>query len=552
MERFPGMILTEERAQRYLREGVWTDETFVDVMERNARERPELEHRDEERRLTYRELWDEAESVAAALVSLGVRKGDKVALQMPTVLDYVVALFGAARIGAVAVLLQVDLGREAVRASLERSGASVWMVAESYRGDPLAEMARSLAPELPSLRRIVVQGAEGSLPDDVLSFGGVRSSGLRLSEQDARENRPGPLDAFVMAFTSGTTGSPKEVVHLHANYLWCERSYARLYGHRPGEATLCLAPLSHQTGMLVGMGLPVTTGGRMLLVEHFAVPRVLEWIDEEKPAYLVGAPPHVIHMANAQGIRDVHNPNARLFIYAGGPVPAPVLRRLQEDSGYTVSCMFGWTEGLGISITLPDDPIEAISRTVGRPLPGIEVRLVDEDGSEVPTGTPGEMLCRGPNFCAGYYGNPEAAHRQWDDEAWFHSGDLLRRDEEGRFTFAGRRDDIINRGGTKIDPKEVEDALGSHPAIAQAVIVGVPDPTLGQRTVACVIPTEGARPFGLSELHSFLLDKGLARFQLPDRLEFMESFPTTHSGKTKRKDLRAMLAPEPAETAASE
>ncbi|MBX6762904.1 MAG: acyl--CoA ligase [Rubrobacteraceae bacterium] len=539
VERFPGMVLTEERIREYQKAGYWTEETFAEKMERNAREYPDFVHRDEWRTLTYRELWEEAGAVAAKLLELGVRKGDRVALQLPTSLDYVVALYGAVRIGAVGVQLQVDLSRDAVAQSIEKAGARVLVVTENYRGEPTAENARAIRDASPTLEHVIVQGGE-DYPKDVLSFEEVRSSGERPPEDVERANRPEALDPFVMVFTSGTTGSPKETLHLHANYIYGDRSYEKLYGHKAGEATLCLAPISHQTGMLVGVNLPVYTGGRMLLMEHFAASRVMRWMEEEKPTYLVGAPPHVIHVANAPRLKEIDTTNARLFIYAGGPVPSPILRRLQEDSGITVSCMFGWTEGLGMSITLPDDPIEAISKTVGRPLPGMEVRLVDDDGNEVPVGEPGEMLCRGPSFCAGYYNNPKAAAERWDSEGWFHSGDLLRKDEEGRYTFMGRADDIINRGGTKIDPKQIEDVLGEHEAIDQAVVVGAPDPTLGQRTVACVILNEGAEEFSLEELHEFLRERGLARFQLPDGLVFMEEFPMTHSGKTKRKDLRQM------------
>lgn len=200
--------------------------------------------------------------------------------------------------------------------------------------------------------------------------------------------------------------------------------------------------------------------------------------------------------------------------------------------------MFGWSEGFLATATRPDDPLEALSSTVGFAIEGTEVRLVDEDGNDVKPGEPGEMWSRGPNFSAGYYENPTAAHRQWDAEGWFHSGDVLRQDENGRYRFIARADDIINRGGTKIDPKTIEDAIAQHPAVENVVVVGAPDETLGQQTVACVILREGLEPFSLPELRDFLGKQGLAKFQYPDRLEFMTEFPTTHSGKIKKKDLR--------------
>ncbi|MCL6637146.1 MAG: acyl--CoA ligase [Alicyclobacillus sp.] len=544
MWRFPGMVLTEARAQDYLARKVWTEESFIDVLQATASAHPDLVHRDEQRSLTYQALWAEVESVAAAFYDLGVRKGDRVAVQLPNVLDYVVAVFAAARLGAVAVLLQIDLGREALHFSLSTSAAKVWVVADSFRGEPLLANALALRSNLPDLQQIVVQGEELPASPEVLRFADLRASGRRLSEAALAAQRPGPLDPYVMVFTSGTTGSPKGVVHLHANYLWVARAYARWFGYEAGQAVLDLAPICHQTGMLAGVMMTVASGGRILLLDRFSAQRVLQWMETEKPSYVVGAPPHVIHLANAPGLRAADTSSVRLLIYAGAPVPSEVLRRLQEEGGIRVAAMFGWTEGFLATATRPDDPIEAASTTVGYVIPGTEVRLVDEDGRDVPPGTPGEMLCRGPNFSAGYFNNPAASARQWDQEGWFHSGDLLRQDEAGRFIFLGRVDDIINRGGTKIDPKSIEDAISAHPAVLNVAVVGAPDPTLGQQTVACIILREGHSPFSLAELRDFLGQRGLAKFQFPDRIEFMTELPTTHSGKIKKKELRERLLQE--------
>ncbi len=541
---FPGMILTEERAKAYLADGVWTDESFVDVLESNVKQHPLLLHKDDKRTLTYEQLWSEVESLAAALYQLGVRRGDKVAIQLPNGLDYVVAVFGIARIGAIAVLLQTDLGRQSLEYSLSKAEVSVWIGTDSFRGEPVFSVAKLLQPGLPHLKHLILQGSESDVPQDTLSFERLRSSGRRLSDEELRANQPQPLDPFVMVFTSGTTGSPKGVVQLHANYLWASRSYARVFGFKPTEATLDIAPICHQTGMLAGVMMPIATAGRMMLLDRFSAGRVLKWIETEHPTYIVGAPAHVIHLANAPRLSDVDTSSTRLFIYAGAPVPSAILRKLQEDTGITVGAMFGWTEGFLATMTHPDDPIDAISTTVGFAVPGTEVKLVDEEGADVPQGTPGEMLSRGPNFSAGYYNNPESAARQWDSNGWFHSGDLLRQDENGRYVFMGRADDIINRGGTKVDPKAVEDACALHPAIENVAVVGAPSATLGQQTVACIVLKEGAQPFEVSELRDFLGEQGLAKFQFPDGLLFLDSLPLTHSGKIKKKELRERLKEE--------
>ncbi|MCL6452927.1 MAG: acyl--CoA ligase [Alicyclobacillus sp.] len=543
MNRFPGMVLTEARANAYFEAGIWQRDTFVDVMEHNVRTFGDLVHRDESRTLSYRALWDEAEAFAAALVAMGVRKGDKVAIQLPTSLDYLVALFGAARIGAAAVLLQIDLGRQGVAYSLNQSGAKAMVVAESYRGQPLVQTALELKAELPQLQTVFVQGAS-QVHAEAIPFEQVRSAGRRLSPEDAAANRPEPLDPFVMVFTSGTTGSPKGVVQLHANYLWAARSYSKLYGTQAGEATLDVAPICHQTGMLIGVTMPVVSGGRMLLMDRFSAGRVLRWIEDERPSYLVGAPPHVVHLAQSADLKKVRTDSVRILFYAGAPVAATVLRQLQADTGWKIGGVFGWTEGFLATGTRPEDPVEKLSTTVGHAIPGTEVILVDEDGHPVQPGEPGEMWSRGPNFSAGYYGNPTAAAKQWDADGWFHSGDLFRQDEDGRYIFMGRMDDIINRGGTKIDPKSVEDACSAHPAVETVAIVGMPDKTLGQKTVACVVLKEGAAPFTLSELHRVLEQQGLAKFQWPDRLEFMDALPMTHSGKIKKVELRKRFESE--------
>jgi acyl-CoA synthetase (AMP-forming)/AMP-acid ligase II len=538
MHHFPGMVLTEARAKAYLEQGIWANESYVDVLMKQVAAHPNVEHRDENRTLTYHALWQEVESFAASLYQLGVRKGDRVALQLPNCLDYVVALFATARLGAVSVLLQTDLGRDQLLYSLKASGAKVWVVTDSFRGESLLDTAMSVRQSLPDLTHIVLQGETPVPSADLLRFSDLAANKDRCTEAEIIQSQPGPLDPFVMVFTSGTTGSPKGVVQLHANYLWSARAYAAIYGYSPGEGTLDMAPICHQTGMLAGVMMPIATGGRILLMERFSAARALRWMGEERPTYLVGAPPHVIHVANAPGLVDADTSSVRVFLYAGAPVPAAVLRRLQEQTSITVGGMFGWSEGFVACCTRMDDDIEAISRTVGQAVPGIEIRLVDEDGKDVLCGQPGEMWARGPNFSAGYYGNPEASAKQWDEDGWFHSGDVLTMDESLRYRFIGRADDIINRGGTKIDPKLVEDALAAHPAIATAAVIGVPNETLGQSTVACILLGDGQVPPDKEELRSFLSAEGLAKFQIPDRFEYLTVLPMTHSGKIMKRELR--------------
>jgi acyl-CoA synthetase (AMP-forming)/AMP-acid ligase II len=297
--------------------------------------------------------------------------------------------------------------------------------------------------------------------------------------------------------------------------------------------------------MLAGILMTITSGGRILLMDRFSANRVLDWIESEKPSFIIGAPPHVIHIANSPKLQSTDTSCVNLFIYAGAPVPSAVLQRLQAEGGFKVGGMFGWTEGLVVTATRPGDPLEVISSTVGSQIPGLEIRLVDEDGQDIlELEAEGEMWSRGPNFSAGYYNNKVVANRQWDQDGWFHSGDLLRRDANGHYTFIARADDVINRGGTKIDPKGVEDVIAGHEAVEMIAVVGAPHETLGQQIVACIVLKEGAQPFPLPEMRVFLGERGLAKFQFPDQLKFYNELPMTHSGKIKKRVLREMLNQE--------
>ncbi|GGH76889.1 acyl-CoA synthetase (AMP-forming)/AMP-acid ligase II [Pullulanibacillus pueri] len=544
MQMFNGCILTEERAQEFLDKGIWKNESFVDVLEKHANLYPDLVHKDENRSLTYAELWNEVQAVAANLYHMGIRKGDTVALQLTNTLDYVVALFGANLIGAAGVSLQVDLGREALVKSINQAKAKAWIITDNYRGQPLYDMAVEVKSSLPSIEHLIIQGTQEDKYSEATTFSSLKTAQKPLTEEELNANRPGPLDKFLLVFTSGTTGSPKGVVHLHANYLWASRVLAKNFGYEAGDGVLDIAPIFHQTGMLAGVMMTIAAGGRILFIDRFSANRVLKWIETEKPGFIIGAPPHVIHVANSPKLAESDTSSVKVFIYAGAPVPSSILHRLQTDGGIKIGGMFGWSEGFVACATKPNDPIEAISSTVGFGLPGLEIRLVDEEGNDVNEGEPGEMLARGPNFSAGYYENPEASHKQWDEDGWFHSGDLLRKDKDGRYAFIARADDIINRGGTKVDPKAVEDVIAALDAVETVAVVGAPHDTLGQQTVACVVLKEDAEPFTHAELRDFLKEKGLAKFQFPDKLEILKELPMTPSGKIKKIVLREQFLVE--------
>jgi len=543
MSQFPGMVLSESAAQRYLDSGTWSQQTWLDIFAENVLQSPELTHRDDERTLTNQAWWDASESVAAVLVKLGVDKGDRVVIQFPSTLDYLIALFAIVRIGAVAVLLQTDLGPDMTRQSLSTSGAKVWMCVSNYRGEPILENALAMRQHLPQLQHIISLGTANTANRAVLHFEEMRDRSERLDPEEIHKRRPTPVDPFVMLFTAGTTGQPRGIVHLHGNSVYAANAYCQRFGLHVGEATLDMAPIYHLTGMLVGVLMPIASGGRIVLLERFAASRALRLIASEAPTYLVGAPPHLIHLAEHPQLTETNTSSVRIYFYAGAPVPPKVLAKLQSDTGWIVGGLFGWSEGfLACSTELTDSP-DAISTTVGKPILGTEIELVDEAGNPLPEDPSlvGEMLCKSPSFAAGYYGDASAAGEKWDAEGWFHSGDLFSKDAEGRYRFRGRRDNIINRGGAKINPRTVEDACNRHPCIHQSVLVPIPDSTLGQKTVLGVIPVPLASVPSRAELIEFLTAEGLAKFQMPDEVVSLSDCVTSPEEAIPTSTLRKIL-----------
>jgi non-ribosomal peptide synthetase component E (peptide arylation enzyme) len=228
-------------------------------------------------------------------------------------------------------------------------------------------------------------------------------------------------------------------------------------------------------------------------------------------------------------------------MYAGAPCPIDILRRLHERLGCALSVFYGWTEGLAHTYSLPSDPLEVTSVTIGRVGEGWEARVVGDDGQDVAVGETGEFWGRGPNLSPGYYHQPDFMPARYGPDGWFMSGDLVTRNEDGTYTFVARKDDVINRGGLKIDPRELEEILYRHPGIAQAVVVGYPDPRLGERTCAFVVPAANQQ-VDLEEVKAYLGAEGLAKYKWPERLEILARLPMTPTGKIMRYELRAQLA----------
>jgi long-chain acyl-CoA synthetase len=478
-----------------------------------------------DRQITYRELDARARSVAAALAGLGVATGDRVALMLGNVPEFAEVLHGTWRLGAAAAPLNVMLTAEEAGAVLEDAQPRVVVTDRAFLRTVLAARDR-----VPGLEQVLVAG--GGLPRrGTASY--ERTLG-RAGEPPAV--KVGEDDLALLSYTSGTTANPKGAMLTHANLVANLDQVRQVPALREAESDVVLLalPLFHIYGLNAALGVTLREGATGVLVERFDPVTTLDLVARHRVTVLPGAPPMFsAWLAAAEG-RNPDLSSVRLAVSGAAPLPGRVLEAFRERFGITI-----W-EGYGLTETAPAVTTNALGEeakrdSIGMVLPGVEVRLVDEDGDDVEEGDPGEIIIRGPNVFAGYWRRPEETRASLRD-GWLRTGDVAYRDEEGYLYIVDRTKDLIIVSGFNVFPTEVEDAIVSHPSVAECVVLGVPDERTGEAVKALVVVRPGER---LTE--DEILEhcrRTLARFKWPRQVEFVDALPKQITGKVLRRALR--------------
>lgn len=530
--------LTEERVDELLDSGEWPLDTFVDLLDRHAAERPgdpAVIGQDGET-LSWAELAERTRAFASYLVASGYRRGDSLGVQLPNWWEFCVVVLGAARAGVVPAFAHTPYRAFELEYILGLTEARGLVVPGTYRGTDHVALALGLAERLPSLGEvIVVRGEEGQGAGDgrVVDFAAtLEAPAVELPDP------PVSTDLFVVMFTSGTTNRPKGVMHLHANLLNACLRYVDAYGLGPEDRWLVVTPLTHLTAFGIAyLGGSLAAGASVVLLEGWDGRRALELAERHRITHFVGAPPMLVDTARHPDLATRDLSSLRFMMYAGAPCPIEILRRLHDALGCDLAVFYGWTEGLAHTYSVPSDPLEVTSVTIGRTGAGWEHRVVGEGGADVAPGEQGEYWGRGPNLSPGYFRQPQFMGPRFRPDGWFMSGDVVTANEDGTFTFVARQDDVINRGGQKVDPREVEELLYQMAQVRDAAVVGVPDERLGQRGCVFVVP-DGSASLSLADVQAHLESAGLAKYKWPERLELVESLPLTPTGKIMRYELR--------------
>jgi acyl-CoA synthetase len=524
-----------ELADHYLRAGFWRDETVGQLLAAAIADHPELtvKIRSAIRPWTgtFAEVLDGARRLAGALRTRGIGAGDVVAFQLPNWVEAAMSFWAAALVGAVVTPIVHFYGPKEVAYILRRTGVRALITAKRFgHQDYLATLA-DLRADTPALELVAVVG-DGPAPSWALAFDALLGADPVIEPAAVDPSSPA-----LVAYTSGTTADPKGVVHSHRTIGFEIRQLSAMQQGNP--PLLVGAPVGHAIGMLSGLLLPVWKGEPISLIDVWDPAAVLAGMLEDHLASGSGATYFLTSLLDHPDCTPAHLKLMSRIGLGGSPVPAAVTERM-ASLGISAIRSYGSTEHPSTTGSRHEEPQAKRHYTDGRPLPGVELQLVDDDGHEVATGERGEILSRGPDCCIGYT-DPALTGANFDTEGWFATGDVGVLDEEGYLTIVDRKKDIIIRGGENISALEVEEMLVRIPGVAEAAVVAAPDERLGEHACAFVRLVEGSSPVELPDVRAQLQKAGLARQKWPEDLRVVSELPRTPSGKVKKYVLREQL-----------
>ena len=491
-------------------------------------------------RLSFAELLEEARSFGAALVAVGVEPGDRVAIWTFNSVEWVVAMLGSSLAGGVLVPVNTRFKGAEAADILTRSRARVLVTATDFLGTDYVELLRASGVELLDLATVVV--ARGRAPDDAESWAGFlgRATEAGRAEVDQRRARVGPDDPSDILFTSGTTGQPKGVVMTHGRTLCVATDWVAMTGLCPDDRYLMVNPYFHMFGLKAGILACVASGAAMLPEAVFEVDRVVSRIERERVTVLPGSPTlyQAILDHPERGSHDLSS--LRVAVTGAADIPVELIRRMDNELPFsTIITGYGLTEAGTAVATGPGDDVETIATTVGRPRPGFEIRITDDDGADVPSGEPGEVVLRGGSVMVGYLDDPESTRQALSAEGWLRTGDIGLLDPAGCLRIVGRAKDMFIVGGFNAYPAEIENVLLRHPGISQAAVIGVADARLGEVGMAFVVTgtpgLSGTDVIGWCREH-------MANYKVPRTVEVVDALPINATGKVMKDVLRQQAA----------
>ena len=492
--------------------------------------------------MTYGSLAARVDHLARHLLALGLQPLDTVVMQLPNVPDFLYLYFALQKVGAIPLMALPPHRYHEISHFVELTGAVGLAIPERIGDYDFLTMARRLQAEFPTLRHVFLHAEQA--PADALAILELAADALRLRAAGrADAGRPRPDRSAVFQLSGGTTGVPKIIPRTHNDYVYNSKASGAVIDIRPDDALLVVLPIAHNFPLAsAGIQAFLLEGARLVLSTSTRAADAFALIERERITHLELVPALLIRYLDDPALKEFDLSSVRVINTGGQKLQAEVKRRAEElIPSCKVQEVFGMAEGLLNYVRL-DDPDEVRWETVGRPVcPDDEIRLVDDQGQDVPDGEVGELWTRGPYTLRGYFRAPEYNARAFTPDGYYMTGDLMRRHPSGNYVVEGRKKDLINRGGEKISAEEVENLLLAHPAVLNVACVPMPDPVLGERMCAFVIPRPD-QTITLSDAQRFLESRELAKYKWPERVELVAEFPLSPFGKVSKQDLTARIA----------
>ena len=537
---FDAVLLAPRRAQMRS-QGWWRDTTINDALDQAAQQWPDrlalVAQRTAEgaaQSFNYAQLTHMADRVAIGLWRLGVRPADVVACQLPNVWQFTLLYLACVRIGAVLNPLMPIFRERELLFMLGHGEAKLVVVLKDFRGVDYEAMLKGIQPQLPQLQHVVAIGGAGAD-----SFEALLAQPAWERDADAAqilERHRAPPDAITqLIYTSGTTGEPKGVMHSSNTLMANIHAYAERLALGRDDVVLMASPMAHQTGFMYGLMMPVMLGATAVLLDVWNAATAAQLIRQWRCSFTMASTPFLADLSREVATSGAV-PSLRTFLCAGAPIPGPLVEQAQTALGAQIISAWGMSENGAVTTTLPGDGAERAVETDGLPLPGAEVKVLDDLGQERPRGEIGQLWVRANSNFGGYLKRPQL--NATTDDGWFDTGDQARMDAQGYIRITGRSKDVIIRGGENIPVVEVEALLYKHPAVAQAAVVAYADERLGERACAVIVLKPGAAEPALADVTDFLRAQKLAPHYLPERLVVLPEMPATPSGKIQKFKLR--------------
>jgi cyclohexanecarboxylate-CoA ligase len=551
-----------QEIDRYYGAGLWSTETFHDLLMRRVEENPDkVFATDGTRSLTFRELFDGAQRLAVGLHRRGLRRGDTAAVQLPNWVEFIQVMAALSRLGVIMVPIMPIYRREDVSYVLSNAGVRTVFTPSTFSKFGYLDMYLSLRQEHPNLTIVVARpdSAAEAIADadvDVLALQALEAD---IDDDSARKELAAPAspdEPFVIVYTSGTTSRPKGCVHTFNTYCSGSRALIGPFGYTEADVQFGPSPIAHTTGLVTSVLMPMLTGASTHVMAKWDPARGIDEIQRFGCTAAVTAPTFLHGLLSEYDAERHDLSRLRLWTCAGAPIPAAVVERAGATlPNIKVLSLYGRSENLVTTTCSVTDDVSRALTSDGKAMPGAEVKIVDDSGIEVPRGAEGDIAYRGPAHMIEYLANPEETAALFTRDGFSKSGDLGKMTDDGYVRVTGRTKDIVIRGGMNISVREIEEHLAHHPALQAFSVVGMPDERLGERVCCFVVAASGHDAPTVEDLREFLLEQGMPIQKTPERVVAVDALPMTATGKVLkhelRKDIERRLDEEAAQASAA-